>query len=159
MRTKPRKKGVERTKAGRIRRTKANRELTRDEIMATAIEARMKHYSLPFDLARESEAATHIGRLFLQKKITKAQYSAWVKFDNLHHQYKIAICAPKTPAAVIVGEPHGKTAPQLTESSISRDKGIIRRYLAAQCVIQSAIHLSVEQTLEALANHFAGKKT
>jgi hypothetical protein len=84
-----RKVGVKRTSTGRISRAADSYQ---EHVMP--IQVRMRMHGLTEPQARDQKAATVVGRLWLTREISTAQYDASQELLRLHDAYKRAIRAP-----------------------------------------------------------------
>lgn len=85
-----RKVGVRRTKAGRIARIRAGKDI---EHMGQ-VEVRMAHYDLSEEQALDQKAGSVVGRLRLKGELSEAQWLAAEEWLRLHAEFKQAVKAP-----------------------------------------------------------------
>lgn len=90
----PRKQGVARTQSGAISRSAEARAERVQEVVAVALDARMRHTGLPRAKASDPMAGSALGLLLLDKRITREQYEAGVAYAETMARYYAATGIP-----------------------------------------------------------------
>jgi hypothetical protein len=75
-------------------------ELAERETIAPGIEARQRVHGLPLDQASQPMAGSFLGRLYMAREISRAQYEAGTQWAEHTLAYQRAIAAPRQPGAV-----------------------------------------------------------
>jgi hypothetical protein len=73
------------------------------------IEARQRVYGLDTEKAASPAAGTFLGRLYLNKEISRTQYEAGILWADHTEAYQHAIAAPKQPGAVDLNATKGSS--------------------------------------------------
>lgn len=73
------------------------------------IEARQRVYGLDTEKAASPAAGTFLGRLYLNKEISRTQYEAGILWADHTEAYQRAIAAPKQPGAVDLNATKGSS--------------------------------------------------
>lgn len=78
------------------------------DALSVGIEARMRVHGVAPGSARDQMAGSFIGRLCLQRVITRHQYDAAMQWLEDSMRYSIAVAAPHAPGAVDLNRTHGR---------------------------------------------------
>lgn len=92
-----RKPGI-RTACGKRKRSE-----TENEVMATAIEARKRHFGLTAKQARDERLGTALGRLAFYGLVSEVQYQAGVTFGDLYRHHNTTIGLPMPSPSSVSG--------------------------------------------------------
>jgi len=97
-------------KAGRKRKTGARYASGRrkdsqraEDVMATALEARRRHFGVTTKQAKDERLGSALGRLAFQRIISDVQFQAGQTFATLHRKYMIAFGLPSLSAKSAFG--------------------------------------------------------
>ena len=123
-------RGRKRKAGARYPSGKLTRAETEREAMATAIDARRRHFGINAKAARDERLGCALGRLAFKRVISEAQYQAGLHFAELHSRHAKALGLPQpTPqslSALLIGESiFGSLSGEL---SIEIINGLKRRY-------------------------------
>jgi hypothetical protein len=81
---------------------------TEREAMATAIEARQRHFGVTARQARDERLGTSLGRLAFREEISERQYQAGLAFAKLYHQHHLTmglpVPSPSSVAGILINE-------------------------------------------------------
>lgn len=90
----------------------ANADLDRAEraTVSVGLEARVRMFGVDPRHARDQMAGSFIGRLCLQRVITRRQYDAAMQWLEDSMRYSIAVAAPHAPGAVDLNRTHGRAS-------------------------------------------------
>jgi hypothetical protein len=74
------------------KRTRVERER---DAMATALEARQRHYGVTQKQAKDERLGSALGRLAFKQLISNGQYQAGIEFAKLHHRFTTMFGLPQ----------------------------------------------------------------
>ena len=130
-------RGRKRKAGARYPSGKLTRAETEREAMATALDARRRHFGISAKAARDERLGSALGRLAFKKTISEVQYQAGLHFAELHLRHAKALglpqLAPQSLSALLIHESvFGAQAYELTIESIASLK---RRYSEATAAL------------------------
>lgn len=88
---------VERQPNGQPRRSEP---AMRDDVQAVVVEARMRHFGVPRDVARKDLAGYAAGRMYLRGVIDREELEALERYGALRSAYLVSLAGPKGAASV-----------------------------------------------------------
>jgi hypothetical protein len=106
-------------------------------------ETRMRLHGVSAENANQPEAATVIGRLYLSREITKAQYEALVRYFTARARYMLAIMAPDSLRSK-GGAGAGISVDEGDEAAMSSWKKIITAVREAQNYSSGNLYAALE---------------
>lgn len=109
------------------------------ETIAVAIEARQRVLDVPPQQARDQMAGSFVGRLCLQRNISRVQYDAAMTWLEDAESYMWAMGSPRTPGAMNLNAVRG--AASLHENTSAARRSIRRYELALKAVTERQIEL------------------
>jgi hypothetical protein len=95
--------------AARLRERFKDMDQEQRDTIQPGIEARQRVYGLDTEKAASPAAGTFLGRLYLNKEISRTQYEAGILWADHTEAYQHAIAAPKQPGAVDLNATKGSS--------------------------------------------------
>jgi hypothetical protein len=95
--------------AARLRERFKDMDQEERDTIQPGIEARQRVYGLDTEKAASPAAGTFLGRLYLNKEISRTQYEAGILWADHTEAYQHAIAAPKQPGAVDLNATKGSS--------------------------------------------------
>ena len=84
------------------------RSETEREVMATALDARQRHFGVSMRQARDERLGTSLGRLAFREEISDPQYQAGLAFAKLYHQHHLTmglpVPSPRSISGLLINE-------------------------------------------------------
>jgi hypothetical protein len=95
--------------AARLRERFKDMDQEQRDTIQPGIEARQRVHGLDTEKAASPAAGTFLGRLYLNKEISRTQYEAGILWADHTEAYQHAIAAPKQPGAVDLNATKGSS--------------------------------------------------
>jgi hypothetical protein len=109
------------------------------DMLSVGLEARVRVHGIEPAETRNQMAGSFIGRLCLQRTISRAQYDAAMEFLDANDQYQWAMGSPRSPGAVNLNAIRGAAA---SKENIPAARQATNRYeLALKAVTEKQIEL------------------
>lgn len=130
-------RGRKRKAGARYPSGKRTRIETERDVLATAIEARKRHFGVTAKQARDERLGTSLGRLAFKRVISDNQYQAGIKFAELHHRFATMFGLPQpnpqSVANLLINEGVFGSSP--SEATIDAIERVRKRYDAVRATL------------------------